>query len=138
GQEIVNGSSLGALQFNSDTGLYFRKEILQPFLDHYLRDGAPRADVAPVTAFETGTNTWRRLPAWPAGCSEGCAVRPTPLYLSAGQKLGFAPPGASDAAFAEYVSDPAKPVPFQIGRDTSELQSPYDLACRLLLEKKKS
>src|SRR5207248_8740792 len=25
----------------------------------------------------------------------------------------------------------------QIGRDTSELQSPYDLVCRLLLEKKK-
>jgi uncharacterized protein len=114
GQEIVNGSSLGALQFNSDTGLYFRKEILRPFLDHYLKDGAPRAYVAPVTAFETGTNTWRRLPAWPAGCSEGCAVRPTPLYLSAGQKLGFAPPKTSDAAFAEYVSDPAKPVPFRV------------------------
>src|SRR5437867_10751310 len=26
----------------------------------------------------------------------------------------------------------------EIGRDTSELQSPYDLVCRLLLEKKKA
>ena len=82
GQEIVDGSTLGALKFGSDTALYFRREILRPFLDHYLKDGAPKADVAPVTAFETGTNTWRRLPAWPSGCASGCAVEPTPLYLT--------------------------------------------------------
>ena len=68
GQEIEDGSTLGALKFNSDTALYFRQEILRPFLDHYLKDDAPKADVPPVTAFETGTNVWRRLPAWPAGC----------------------------------------------------------------------
>ena len=72
GQEIGDGSSLGALKFGSDTALYFRREILRPFLDHYLKDDAPAADVAPVTAFETGTNTWRRLPSWPAGCASGC------------------------------------------------------------------
>ncbi len=113
GQEILNGSSLGALQFNSDTGLYFRREILRPFLDQYLKEGAPSSGVAPVTAFETGSNTWRRLPAWPAGCASGCAVRPKPLYLSAGHKLDYAAPKAGEAEFAEYVSDPAKPVPFR-------------------------
>src|SRR4051794_21847016 len=61
GQEILDGSSLGALKFNSDTALYFRREILRPFLDQYLKDGAPKADVPPVVAFETGTNVWRRL-----------------------------------------------------------------------------
>ena len=64
----------------------FRREILRPFLDQYLKDGAPKADVAPVTAFETGTNTWRRLPAWPAGCASGCTIRPTPLYLARGPR----------------------------------------------------
>jgi putative CocE/NonD family hydrolase len=113
GQEIGDGSTLGALKFNSDTGLYFRREILRPFLDQYLKDGAPKADVAPVSAFETGTNSWRRLPAWPAGCASGCTVRPTPLYLSAGLKLSFVSPKSGDAAFEEYVSDPAKPVPFR-------------------------
>jgi putative CocE/NonD family hydrolase len=108
GQEIGDGSSLGALKFGSDTGLYFRQEILRPFLDQYLKDGAPKADVAPVSAFETGTNAWRRLPAWPAG-----TVRPTPLYLAAGLKLGFSAPKAGDESFDEYVSDPAKPVPFR-------------------------
>ncbi|MGA8618907.1 MAG: CocE/NonD family hydrolase [Candidatus Sulfotelmatobacter sp.] len=113
GQEIGDGSSLGALKFNSDTGLYFRQHILLPFLDQYLKDGAPKADIAPVNAFETGTNTWRRLPAWPAGCASGCSVRPTPLYLAAGLKVSLAEPRSSDAPFDEYLSDPAKPVPFR-------------------------
>jgi putative CocE/NonD family hydrolase len=113
GQEIADGSTLGALRFGSDTAQYFRREILRPFLDQYLKEGAPKADVAPVSAFETGTNTWRRLPAWPAGCASGCTVRPTPLHLAAGLKLSFDAPGPGDAAFDEYVSDPAKPVPFR-------------------------
>ncbi len=113
GQGIREGSSLGALRFGSDTALTFRQEILRPFLDQYLKDGAPKADIAPVTAFETGTSTWRRLPAWPAGCASGCRITPTALYLSAGLKAGFAAPKAGDAAFHEYVSDPAKPVPFR-------------------------
>jgi putative CocE/NonD family hydrolase len=113
GQEIADGSALGAIRFGSDTAAWFRREVLRPFLDQYLKDGAPKADVAPVTAFETGTNTWRRLLAWPAGCSTGCTVHPTPLHLAAGLKLTFDPPKAGDAAYDEYVSDPAKPVPFR-------------------------
>jgi putative CocE/NonD family hydrolase len=123
GQEIDDGSELGALKFHSDTSLYFRQEILAPFLARYLKDGAPRADVPPVAAYETGTNVWRRLTAWPAGCANGCEIRRSPLYLSAGLKTTFATARVGDAAFDEYVSDPAKPVPFrarpiqQIGYD---------------------
>ena len=113
GGEIGDGSSLGALKFRTDTGLYFRREILRPFLDQFLKDGAPKADLPPVMAYETGTNTWRRLPAWPAGCAIGCTMKPTPLYLTAGLKLGFSEPKSGDAAFNEYVSDPAKPVPYR-------------------------
>jgi len=78
-----------------------------------LKDGAPQADIAPVTAFETGTNTWRRLPTWPAGCASGCTVQATPLYFAAGLKLSLGSPKANDPAFDEYISDPAKPVPFR-------------------------
>ncbi len=114
GQEIGDGSSLGSLRFNSDTALYFRQEILRPFLDRYLKDGAPRGDVPPVSAFETGTNTWRRLTSWPSGCASGCTVQPTPLYLTAGQGISFNAPAKGDAAFDEYVSDPARPVPYHV------------------------
>jgi putative CocE/NonD family hydrolase len=113
GQQIEDASSLGALKWSSDTGRTFRQEILRPFLDQFLKDGAPKADIAPVSAFETGTNTWRRLPAWPAGCASGCAIEAKPLYLGAGLTLGFTEPASAGAAFEEYVSDPAKPVPFR-------------------------
>jgi putative CocE/NonD family hydrolase len=82
-------------------------------LDRHLKHDAPASDVAPVVAFETGTNAWRRLPAWPAGCAGGCTIRPTPFHLRAGLKLSREAPKGEDAAFEEYVSDPAKPVPFR-------------------------
>ena len=113
GQEIRDGSSLGAVKFDSDTALYFRREILRPFLDQYLKDDAPKADMPPVIAFETGTNKWLRLPSWPAGCPSGCMVRATPLYFNAGLRLGFNSPASGDAAYEEYVSDPSKPVPYR-------------------------
>jgi len=112
GQEIREGSALGAIKFNSDTSLTFRKEILRPFLDQYLKEGAPKAKVAPVVAFETGTNTWHNLPAWPRGCEGGCTLKPTPLYLNAGLNAGFSAKTAAPG-YEEYVSDPSKPVPFR-------------------------
>jgi len=113
GQQIHEGSNLGAIKFGSDTAKYFRQEILRPFLDHYLKDDALKTDVSPVTAYETGTNKWLRLSSWPAGCPSGCSVKPTPLYLTPGFKAGFAAPKNGDAAFDEYVSDPAKPAQFR-------------------------
>jgi hypothetical protein len=112
GQEIHEGSSLGAIKFNSDTALYFREHVLRPFLAQYLKDGAPKADVAPVTAFETGTDNWERLSSWPSGCEQKCAIKPTLLYLASGGKLSFDAPESGSSEFDEYVSDPAKPVPY--------------------------
>ena len=114
GQEIDDGSALGAIKWDSDTAKTFRREILAPFLAQYLKDGAPKADIAPVTAFESGTNVWRRLNAWPAGCVSGCSIKPSPLYLAASGKAGFAAPAGGDG-YTEYVSDPARPIPF-VGR----------------------
>jgi putative CocE/NonD family hydrolase len=113
GQEILEGSSLGELKFNSDTALYFRQNILRPFLAQYLLDDAPKADVAPVNAFETGTNTWRRLQDWPSGCTSGCSVKSTPMYLHAGLGLNAAKPAVGEGEYEEYVSDPAKPVGYR-------------------------
>jgi uncharacterized protein len=112
GQEIEPADSLGAIRFGSDTGTWFRQNILRPFLDHYLKDDAPADDVAPVTAYETGVNRWQRLPAWPPSPAM------KPLYLKAGSKLSFSANSADSAdsansAFSEYVSDPAKPVPYR-------------------------
>src|SRR5437016_9130457 len=55
GQEIDDGSTLGAFTVDTDTGLNFRQNNLRPFLDHYLKDGAPKADVATVNADRKST-----------------------------------------------------------------------------------
>ncbi len=115
GQEIEPASSLGAIQFGSDTGYTFRTQILAPFLAHYLETSAPPMATAPVTAFETGDNRWQALRSWPSGCPDGCLPKATPLYLQAEGKLSFIEPPATAAGGVpdEYISDPAKPVPFR-------------------------
>src|SRR6202161_4488128 len=57
GQQIEEASALGPLRWGSDTGLYFRREILAPFLARYLKDDTS-ASVSPVIAFRTGVNRW--------------------------------------------------------------------------------
>ncbi len=112
GQEIDEGSSLGAIRFGSDTARYFREHILRPYLAQYLKDGAPRADIAAVTAYQTGSNQWQRLNRWPLACADGCPTKSRALYLEAGNKLGFTAPAAG-TDYDEYVSDPAHPVPYR-------------------------
>jgi putative CocE/NonD family hydrolase len=114
GQEIEPADSLGAIRFGSDTGTWFRQNVLRPYLDHYLKDDAPATTVAPVTAFETGANRWQNLPRWPV------APALKPLYLQPGFKLAFTLPVSSansadsaHSAYDEYISDPLKPVPFR-------------------------
>ena len=111
GQEIGDASSLGAIKWGSDTGAYFRKNVLGPFLAKYLKDEPPAEPIAPVTAFESGTNRWEQLKGWPSGCASGCSIGMKPLYLRANASLELG--GSGDAGFDEYISDPAKPVPFR-------------------------
>jgi putative CocE/NonD family hydrolase len=109
GQEIYNGSSLGALRFGSDTSAWWRMHVLAPFLAHYLKDEQPPMDVAPVTTYETGENEWQKLQSWPT------APKMKPLYLESGSKLSFSAStsSAGSSGYDEYISDPAKPVPFR-------------------------
>ncbi|UKE74846.1 CocE/NonD family hydrolase [Xanthomonas graminis pv. phlei] len=111
-QVNYDGSALGALKFDGDTALQFRRDVLKPFFDQYLVDGAAKADTPPVFIYNTGENHWDRLQAWPRSCAQGCAARSKPLYLGAGGTLSFDAPTAGQGDYEEYVSDPAKPVPF--------------------------
>ncbi|MEZ5290984.1 MAG: CocE/NonD family hydrolase [Vicinamibacterales bacterium] len=111
-----DGFTLGPLRFDGDTALQFRRDVLKPFFDQYLKPGAPRADTPPVFIYNTGENHWDRLPRWPLSCATGCPATSTPLYLTSGFGLSFTAPASGSATaasgFDEYVSDPAKPVPY--------------------------
>ena len=107
-----DGSTLGPLKFDGDTALQFRREVLRPFFDRYLKDGAPKADIPPVLIYNTGENHWDRFHAWPLAADAAWAVKATPLYLEPGFRLGFTAAGDAAPGYDEYVSDPAKPVPY--------------------------
>jgi uncharacterized protein len=102
------GQTLGRIDFGSPTGAYFRARIQAPFFAHYLKDrGTPRR--AEATVFESGSNQWREFDAWPP---RDAVTRS--LFFHAGGRLSFDAPSASGRdAFDEYVSDPAKPVPYR-------------------------
>jgi uncharacterized protein len=104
--------NLGPLKWEGDTALQFRRDVLKPFFDQYLKAGAAKAETPPVLIYNTGENHWDRLKSWPLSCEQGCASPLKPLYLEAGFGLGFdKPAGVGDAADS-YISDPAKPVPY--------------------------
>jgi len=100
------------LQFEGDTAGAFRRSTMQPFLDRYLKDGA-KFEAPRVLAYETGANEWRKYDHWPRACEQGCAEKSRSLFLLSGGRLAFEAPAASGERYDEYVSDPAKPVPYR-------------------------
>jgi putative CocE/NonD family hydrolase len=121
GWSAPEGSRLGPLSFGSDTNQFYRDRIEYPFFDGHLnRDGD--VDLPEAWVFETGTNQWRRHDAWPpAGATERRLVLGaggtltldgivTPAPGATSSRAGKAPGGGAE--YDEYVSDPARPVPF--------------------------
>lgn len=99
-----DGDRLGDVQFAAKTSEFFRKNIQFPFFEYYLKGKGTTLSKAYV--FETGTNVWRKHDAWPPTDAQAKT-----LYFQAGGKLSFEPP-ADKEGYDEYVSDPARPVPF--------------------------
>ena len=100
-----SGESLGDVSFGSATAELYRGEILRPFFDSRLQVDGGR-DLPEAYVFETGANRWRTFDHWPPDFASARS-----LYLQEGGGLSFDPPASVDA-YDEYVSDPAKPVPF--------------------------
>jgi putative CocE/NonD family hydrolase len=107
------GHMLGPLRWDTDTTGDFRRDILLPFFNQYLKDNAPRADTPPVYIYNTGEDHWERFDAWPLSCVEGCPNKSKPLYLAAEGKLSFKSPASGGEKWSEYTSDPKKPVPYR-------------------------
>jgi putative CocE/NonD family hydrolase len=108
------GTSLGPLRWPTDTTLDVRRDVIKPFFDQYLKEGAPKANTPPVLIYNTGENHWDRFTSWPLACGSGCASTSKPIYLASGSGLSYTPLPAPQpsAAYDEYVSDPNKPVPY--------------------------
>jgi putative CocE/NonD family hydrolase len=105
GWASTSGEKLGSVSFGSKTAEFYRAEVEFPFFEKYLKD-KPVSAPAEATVFETGSNSWRTFDAWPPK-----NVKLRPIYLGSHGSLSFDSP--TDAgAYDEYISDPARPVPF--------------------------
>jgi putative CocE/NonD family hydrolase len=100
-----DGDVLGSVSFGQKTSLTYREMVELPFFNCLLKDICNR-ELAEATVFETGSNQWRHYDSWPPK-----NVETRELYLSANGGLSFSAP-SRESAFDEYVSDPARPVPF--------------------------
>ncbi|MBM9402361.1 CocE/NonD family hydrolase [Gluconacetobacter azotocaptans] len=110
-QVNYDGSELGALHWNGDTAHQFRRDVLLPFFNQYLRPGSPAANLPEAIIYNSGENRWDRFAHWPLACDGGACGHPsTALYLQPGYSLSFDHPAAEGQD--SYVSDPAHPVPF--------------------------
>lgn len=101
-----DGSQLGNIKFGSNTSFFYQNQIEIPFFVHHLEGRANIDHLAEATIFFTGENQWKTFNQWPAP-----NVQPTPIYLGAGEKLSWSKP-TEKSAYSEYISDPAKPVPY--------------------------
>lgn len=120
-----DGERIGMVSFAAKTSEYFQKKIIFPFFEKNLRPASandtkspgakPPEPFAEAHVFETGTNIWRQYPQWPPA-----EAKTKTLYFAASGKLSWARSPSStqsggqsgERTYDEYVSDPAKPVPF--------------------------
>ena len=101
---------LGEVDFGSSTGDIYRKTIEAPFFEYYLKD-KPGFALQDTASFRTGVNEWERYDVWPPKAGFHAAK----LYLGGDAGVSLVAPAASSKGkeFAEYVSDPANPIPYR-------------------------
>ncbi len=102
------GETLGPLTFGGhETSREFRENIEAPFFRYYLHG---KGDKLPwkASTFQSGSNTWHQYDAWPPK-----QAKARNLYMHADGTLSFDAPAAGGAEFAQYISDPANPVPYR-------------------------
>ena len=105
-------NKFGILNFDQNVNDHYH-EVETKFFDFYLKDkdtlGLPEA-----TVFETGTNQWKQYNTWPPAEAKQISFylrekRGISIKKPVGEAGVLADPSAS---FDEYLSDPAKPVPY--------------------------
>lgn len=110
-----NGANLGNVQFGSPTSEWYQKNIELPFFNFYLKGKGTASNIAEATIFFSGANEWKRLPQWPP-----VNVEQREIFLNKGGILSWSKPSGAQGnkkptdedSFSEYISDPAKPVPY--------------------------
>lgn len=103
---LNDGTHLGNVNFGSNTSIWYQQNMEIPFFNYFLKGIGDISGIAEANIFITGANKWQQYDQWPpAGKVDKL------LYLHEDGKLEWNQP-VSLAGFTEYLSDPAKPVPY--------------------------
>jgi len=102
-----DGSHLGNVYFGSNTSAWYQQHIEVPFFNYFLKGKGDVAQLAEATIFLSGANEWKQFKQWPPAEAQN-----KELYLQNSGKLDWNKP-ATTAGVSEYISDPAKPVPYE-------------------------
>lgn len=110
------GAALGPVAFGAKTAEFYREKVELPFFNFHLK-GKGEWKPAKAFVFETGTNRWREFASWPPK-----GTKPLAMYFQSGGRLVVGQDSDPakhrqdrkpiPQAFDEYVSDPARPVPY--------------------------
>jgi uncharacterized protein len=101
------GRTLKSLDFGSDTGEYFRKNIQARWFAYWLKGRGP-GNFPRIQLFQTGANQWKTYDQWPPK-----EVESRRLYLHGSGEASFDAPAESGDAFDSYIADPHHPVPYR-------------------------
>ncbi|HUR11230.1 MAG TPA: CocE/NonD family hydrolase, partial [Flavitalea sp.] len=101
-----DGSHLGHVEFGSNTSAWYQNNIEIPFFNYYLKGKGKDPALAEATIFFSGENNWKQFPSWPPATTENRT-----LFFQADGKLSWQKPVTRNS-YSEYISDPAKPVPY--------------------------
>ncbi len=107
GQWSGEGSFLGNARFESNTSAYFQQNLIIPFFQYYLKGIGSADGIAEATVFFTGANQWKTFDQWPAK-----KVENKKLFIGNNGSLTFNSAALVSPATYQYISDPAKPVPY--------------------------
>ena len=107
----THGEWFGKFQFGFPTynfqsqNKFYHEEIEAKFFNYYLKDKGD-FNLSQATVFETGTNQWKHYDIWPPA-----NAKPVKFYFQANGKIA----NETSDGFDEYISDPAKPIPYTNG-----------------------
>jgi len=102
-----DGTHLGNVRFGSNTSEWYQQHIEIPFFNYFLKGKGDVSSIAEANVFISGANEWKTFNQWPPAEKQD-----KELYFTAGKtSLSWDKP-ATNGGFEEYISDPAKPVPY--------------------------
>uniref|UniRef100_UPI003217CD0D CocE/NonD family hydrolase n=1 Tax=uncultured Draconibacterium sp. TaxID=1573823 RepID=UPI003217CD0D len=102
-----DGTHHGNIQFGTNTSEYYQEHFEVPFFNYYLKGKGDLSQIVEANVFITGANEWKKFDQWPPANS----VSKTMYFHPNGKLLGAKP--LEENSSTEYVSDPAKPVPYE-------------------------